>query len=194
MSKTIIYFLRHGEVENPGQILYGRLAGFRLSENGRKRIQDLVKELEDIKIDYLYTSPLLRARETGRIINEKLHLQSKVSSLLLETKLLPEGVSLEIFRKDIQPHMYEEKYVKKGQESIQTQGERMFRFVKLMQKYHEGKTILTISHGDPIMILKAKLLKVPFTWEFKRANYLQPGHFLTLICENESYKWMIYAK
>lgn len=189
MSKTIIYFLRHGEVENPRQILYGRLAGFRLSDNGRKRIHEVVQELEDIKIDYLYTSPLLRARETGRIINEMLHLKPKVSSLLLETKLLPEGVSLEIFRKDIQPHMYDDKYVQLGQESIQSQGERMFRFVRLIQKLHAGKTVLTISHGDPIMILKAKLLGVPFTWEFKRANYLQTGYFLTLVCKDDKYSW-----
>lgn len=189
MNKTIIYFLRHGEVENPRQILYGRLAGFRLSENGKKRIQEVALELKDIKIDYLYTSPLLRARETGRIMNEILHLKPKVSSLLLETKLLPEGISLEIFKKDIQPHMYEDKYVQLGQESIQSQGERMFKFVRLIQKLYEGKTVLTISHGDPIMILKAQLMGIPFTWEFKRANYLKPGNFLTLVCEKARYSW-----
>jgi len=85
--------------------------------------------------------------------------------------------------------MYDDKYVKQGQESIQTQGERMFQFVRLIQKRHEGKTVLTISHGDPIMILKAKLMGVPFTWEFKRANYLQPGHFITLICQDDKYSW-----
>ncbi len=189
MNKTVIYFLRHGEVENPGRILYGRLSGFRLSENGRKRIQDVVQELKGIKIDFLYTSPLLRARETGRIINQMLHLKPKISSLLLETKLLPQGVSLEIFKKDIQPHMYEDKYVKLGQESIQSQGERMFKFVRLIQKLHSGKTVLTVSHGDPIMILKAKVSGIPFTWEFKRSNYLQPGHFIILVCDGDKCSW-----
>ena len=189
MNKTIIYFLRHGEVENPKKILYGRLSGFGLSQNGINRIQEVIQELKDKKIDYIYVSPLRRARQTAQIISETIKLQPKISRLLLETKLFHAGVSLEVFKKDLQPHMYDDKYVQLGQESIQSQGERMFRFVRLIQKLHAGKTVLTISHGDPIMILKAKLLGVPFTWEFKRANYLQTGYFLTLVCKDDKYSW-----
>lgn len=189
MTQTVIYFLRHGEVENPKKILYGRLPGFRLSENGRQRINEVAHELKNKRIEYFYTSPLLRARETGRIVNKFLQLKPKISSLLLETKLLPQGISLEIFKKDLQPRMYDEEYIKQGQESIVSQGDRMFRFVQMMQNKHPGKTILAVSHGDPIMILKAKILRIPFTWEFKRENYLKPGYYLTLNCRGNSYNW-----
>ena len=33
-STTTVHLLRHGEVENPGAILYGRLPGFHLSALG----------------------------------------------------------------------------------------------------------------------------------------------------------------
>ncbi|TRZ84121.1 MAG: histidine phosphatase family protein, partial [Streptomycetaceae bacterium] len=33
-SFTTVHVLRHGEVENPGKILYGRQPGWRLSERG----------------------------------------------------------------------------------------------------------------------------------------------------------------
>lgn len=188
--KTTIYFLRHGEVENPKQILYGRLPGFRLSESGRKRINEVARELKTKGIEYLYTSPLLRARETGRIINRILKLKPKISILLLETKLLSQGVALEFFKRELQPQMYDQEYIKKGQESIMSQGDRMFRFIQMMQSKHPGKTILAISHGDPLMILKAKVMGVPFTWEFKRVQYLKQGYFITLMCENNHYKWI----
>ena len=33
--RTVVHLLRHGEVHNPRGILYGRLAGYQLSERGR---------------------------------------------------------------------------------------------------------------------------------------------------------------
>lgn len=33
---TVVHVMRHGEVENPSGVLYGRLAGYHLSELGRK--------------------------------------------------------------------------------------------------------------------------------------------------------------
>jgi len=34
VSDTVVHVVRHGEVENPKKILYGRLPGYRLSELG----------------------------------------------------------------------------------------------------------------------------------------------------------------
>lgn len=188
MNKTVIYLMRHGEVENPKQILYGRLPGFRLSENGKKGIVEAGEKLKNKEISVLYTSPLLRARETGRIVNKYLGLKPKRSSLILESKILAQGVDLTTFKKDIQPHMYEEEYVKEGQESVKSQEERMIRFVRIITKRHPNKNVLVVSHGDPIIILKAKLLGIPFSWQFKRDNYLLPGQFITIICQDGKYE------
>jgi len=186
--KTVIYFLRHGEVENPKKILYGRLPGFGLSQNGKKRIEELAGELAETHIDYIYCSPLRRARETAEIVNRKLHKKLKISRLLIEVRLIHQGMPLDTFKRDIQPTLYEDHFIKQGQESIKSQEDRMMRFVKNMQKRHSGKTILAISHGDPILVLKAKILNIPFTWEFKRLNYIQPGSYITIICENSHYQ------
>ncbi len=190
MEKTVIYFLRHGEVENPKKILYGRLPKFGLSKAGRERINQVKEELEKKKIEFIYSSPLFRTRETAQIINKELGLKIKISRLLIEVKLIHEGMPLDSFKRDIQPHIYDDYYIKKGQESVSSQERRMMRFVKMIQKRHEGKNILAVSHGDPIVILKAKILGIPFTWEFKRENYLQPGNFVTLVCENNNYKFI----
>ena len=34
---SVVHLLRHGEVFNPGRVLYGRLPGFNLSELGRRQ-------------------------------------------------------------------------------------------------------------------------------------------------------------
>lgn len=188
MNKTVIYFLRHGEVENPKKILYGRLPGYGLSESGIKRIKEVAQEFKDKNIDYIYCSPLRRAKETAEIINRELAREIKISRSLIEVKLIHQGMPLEVFKKDIQPQIYDDFFLKKGQESVKSQQKRMFNFIKMIIKRHFGKHILAVSHGDPIVILKAKLLGVPFTWEFKHSNYLKPGYYITVICEDNRYK------
>ena len=46
----LVYFIRHGEVENPEGIKYGRLPGFPLSEVGQDEIKKLSAELVDKNI------------------------------------------------------------------------------------------------------------------------------------------------
>ena len=40
MTKTTVHVMRHGEVHNPDGILYGRLAGYHLSERGRELVEN----------------------------------------------------------------------------------------------------------------------------------------------------------
>lgn len=190
MNKTTIYFLRHGEVENPNNILYGRLPNFGLSKIGKERINQVKDELKSKKIDCIYSSPLLRTRETAQIINQVLRLPINISNLLIEVKLIHEGMPLETFKRDIQPYIYNDSFVQKGQESVKSQEKRMMSFTRMVQKKHPGKNILAVSHGDPIVILKAKISGIPFSWQFKRENYLKTGHFLTLVCEGSHYKFI----
>ena len=35
MPETVIHLVRHGQVENPRRVLYGRLPGYHLSLRGR---------------------------------------------------------------------------------------------------------------------------------------------------------------
>ena len=46
-TRTVVHVLRHGEVHNPDGILYGRIPGFRLSDNGRDQADIVAKALAD---------------------------------------------------------------------------------------------------------------------------------------------------
>ncbi|HEV7215896.1 MAG TPA: histidine phosphatase family protein, partial [Chloroflexota bacterium] len=67
MATTLLY-VRHADVFNPENLLYGRLARFGLSDYGKYHAERAAGYLEDEPIVAIYTSPLLRARQTTRIL------------------------------------------------------------------------------------------------------------------------------
>ena len=185
--KTIIYFMRHGEVYNPSQVLYGRLKRFRLSENGIKHVEKSALFFERQKLDHIYSSPLLRARQSAQIIADRVAKKVQISRLLTEVKLVHQGISLEKYHRELQPFIYDDKYQKEGQESIGLITKRMMKFVKLMIKKYKNKSILAVSHGDPILILKTDVLGRKFTWHYKKNNYISTSRWLKLEIVNGKY-------
>src|SRR6266568_1732692 len=59
-QKTIVHLVRHGEVANPDGILYGRIPGFRLSEDGQMMAKNAADFLAGRDITLLRSSPLER--------------------------------------------------------------------------------------------------------------------------------------
>ena len=49
---TTVHLLRHGEVHNPGKVLYGRLPGYHLSDLGRAMAQLRPREREMLWLAY----------------------------------------------------------------------------------------------------------------------------------------------
>ena len=65
VSVTVVHLLRHGKVHNPGNILYGRLPGYRLAASGRAMADGVADFLSGADISYLAASSLQRAQETA---------------------------------------------------------------------------------------------------------------------------------
>lgn len=65
MSRTVVHLLRHGEVHNPDRILYGRLPGFGLSDQGVRQAEQVAAYLRDHDVVHVAASPLLRAQQTA---------------------------------------------------------------------------------------------------------------------------------
>ncbi|MBI2599911.1 histidine phosphatase family protein [Candidatus Daviesbacteria bacterium] len=174
MISTYIYFLRHGEIKNPKQILYGRLPGFGLSDNGRLQVEKAAGSLLDKNIDLIYSSPLLRTRQSAEIVREKLGL-SKVhfSKDLLEVDTALERKPLSYIHHNLGDNIF-----LSGGETIEQVLTRMLRFVRRITKRHQGKSIVVVSHGDPIMTILAKINNLPVTIDSIRPGkdkYIQKG-------------------
>ncbi len=65
-TKTVVHLLRHGEVYNPGGILYGRLPEFHLSDVGVQMAERVAQTLKGRDIARIVSSPLERAQETAQ--------------------------------------------------------------------------------------------------------------------------------
>jgi broad specificity phosphatase PhoE len=83
-DKTVVHLLRHGEVRNPGHIIYGRLPGFHLSEDGRMMAKAAAGFLAGRDITALFSSPLERARETAEPLAAQFGLTVTVDERLIE--------------------------------------------------------------------------------------------------------------
>ncbi|MEQ4208055.1 histidine phosphatase family protein [Actinopolymorpha sp. B9G3] len=89
--RTLVHVLRHGEVDNPGKVLYGRLPGYRLSELGRKMAKRVADTLAGRDVVHLRSSPLERAQETTEPLAAEFGLPVTVDDRLIEAANVFEG-------------------------------------------------------------------------------------------------------
>jgi broad specificity phosphatase PhoE len=90
-ERTVVHLLRHGEVENPSKILYGRLPGYHLSELGRKMAERAAEALAGRDVRAVIASPLERAQETAAPIAAVHGLEVRVDQRLIESENFFEG-------------------------------------------------------------------------------------------------------
>ncbi len=86
-----VHLLRHGEVFNPGRVLYGRLPGYHLSELGAAQAAVAAKYLAERPIGYLVSSPLERAQQTAQALAELTGLPVETDERLVEADNLLQG-------------------------------------------------------------------------------------------------------
>src|SRR6266705_3222801 len=82
---TIVHLLRHGEVENPAGIIYGRLPGYHLSANAPEMARAAADYFSERAGVALFCSPLERAQETSRPVAERLGLDIVTDDRLIES-------------------------------------------------------------------------------------------------------------
>lgn len=80
-----LYLVRHGESEaNIQHIISNRQSPFGLTSRGKGQANALAENLKDIPITAIYSSPVLRARETAEILSQKFHIQYQITEALRE--------------------------------------------------------------------------------------------------------------
>jgi broad specificity phosphatase PhoE len=92
--RTVVHLLRHGEVHNPGRILYGRLPGYHLSALGRQMALLASTHLTDHDITHVVSSPLERARETASPVAESHRVEVTLDERVIEAANDFEGLAV----------------------------------------------------------------------------------------------------
>jgi broad specificity phosphatase PhoE len=81
---TIVHLVRHGKVENPRGVIYGRIPGYHLSQDGRIMAKAAAAFLAGRDVTVLRSSPLERAVETAEPIAEQFGLKVVIDERLIE--------------------------------------------------------------------------------------------------------------
>lgn len=93
MSRTVVNLVRHGEVDNPGGVLYGRLPGFTLSAAGEEMALRVAKALQGHDVTVVRSSPLERAVQTAQPIAEQFGIEPSADDRLIESDNIFEGLT-----------------------------------------------------------------------------------------------------
>lgn len=93
MPETHIHLVRHGQVDNPGRVLYGRLPGFNLSSRGRTQAELLAQHFATVPLAGVLSSPLERAQQTAAPIAAGHALEVETDVRLIEAGNLFEGTA-----------------------------------------------------------------------------------------------------
>lgn len=94
VETTVVHLLRHGEVHNPANVLYGRLPGYHLSETGGQMAETVAKAVAGRDVVALFSSPLERAQETAAPLAATFNLEVALDEQLIEAANVYEGLPL----------------------------------------------------------------------------------------------------
>ena len=152
-----IFLLRHGEAENNIKNIlscFPEKKQYNLTIKGKKQIETLAKELKNQKIDIIFSSPILRTKETAEILSKKLGVEIIFDKRLIELNLGQfNGGSYDKFIKIFAPEKLKEGSVELGVESGEQMEKRLKNFLKDLNKKYNNKNIIIISHGNPLQVL-----------------------------------------
>ena len=155
------YLLRHGEaVSNVKKICSSWPEQFEnpLTKRGIKMIEESLQKLIDKKVDMIFSSDLLRTKQTAKIVGKQLNLEPKFDTRLREIQFGSfNNRSIEDFEKHFENE--QERIQGKtpdGENYIQVL-ERIYNFFEEIDALHNDKTILIISHQAPLLLLYGKV-------------------------------------
>lgn len=94
MRQTRVHLVRHGEVDNPQGLLYGRLPGYGLTDRGRRMAQRIAEHFAHEDVVHLVASPLQRAQETMAPLAQTLDLPVRTDERVIEADSVFEGLNL----------------------------------------------------------------------------------------------------
>jgi len=153
-----VHVVRHGEVHNPGKILYGRLPGFVLSDRGHAMAERVADALAAHDIAAVIASPLERAQQTATPIAARHGLSVGTDERIIEADNIFEGQRVSVgdgaLRKPIAwRHLWNPVRPSWGEPYVEI-AHRMGRAIEAARAAHVGHEVVLVSHQLPVWIAR----------------------------------------
>lgn len=197
MTRTIVHLLRHGEVYNPDGVLYGRLPGFGLSEQGRQQAKLVADSLATHDVTHVVASPLQRAQETARPAAERHAVDIATDERLIEAENLFEGLRVGVgdgallrpehwrkLRNPLEPS-WGESYVRVAH--------RMLGALYRARAAAAGHEALCVSHQLPVWTLR-RFLEARRLWHDPRRRQCSLASLTSVVFDDEEVVDLVYSE
>lgn len=198
-SPTVFILARHGQAEsnkNGFCSSYPEPTLNPLTERGRKDAESAAKKIkkEFKKIDAIYSSDLLRARETAQILADEL----KVKNIIFDNRLREtdfgdfNGKPVEEYRGHFKS--FKDRFLNPAPngESWSDVSKRVGSFVKEIKEKHIGKNVIVVSHQDTLFSIQTlggifgeDEIKLAYNRAFnKKFDAIDIGEFKSVTTDN----------
>ena len=192
----LFYFIRHGETEwNAGGRWCGR-TDVPLSDVGRRQAQLVARRLQPIPIEALYSSPLVRALETARLIGQAIGRESVADGRLVELNYGAwEGSTYEESRRAT-PDIYRAweadpaKVSPPEGESGEQLMERVGPFLVEVAQRHPSGNVVVVCHRTLCRLVACHIMGAPLSEYRKR---IPMDNAALNIFEAREGKWRVVA-
>ncbi|NUQ32146.1 MAG: histidine phosphatase family protein [Dermatophilaceae bacterium] len=156
---TVVHLMRHGEVHNPGGVLYGRLDGFHLSPLGTEMAGLVAAHLATNDITHVVASPLERAQETAAPIAADHGVDIHTDSRAIESANRFEGratSTAELFHPR-NWHLFRDVTKPSWGEPYEEIAVRMLAAIADARDAARGHEAVIVSHQLPVWTVRNKL-------------------------------------
>lgn len=162
---TLVLLIRHGHTPTAGRILTGWTRGVHLSEHGRAQAEALVRRLEGVPLQAIYSSPLERCRETAAPLARARGLPVRTRRDLLEVNYGEwSGRSIRQLARTrawraLQRTPSAVRFP--GGETLPEVQARAVDAVRDIAEAHPGGVVAIVTHADVVRLALAGLLGLP---------------------------------
>jgi broad specificity phosphatase PhoE len=181
---TTVYLARHGESDWNAANRFQGHSDRPLTELGRRQAEALAELVAAHKVDAIYSSPLIRALETARIVAARTGLEVFEDEDLREVDT---GSWSGLLRAEVQERFPEgfERWISGGAgwEDGETYEEMAARTLKAVSRIAEANPdgrILVVSHGGPIRAIRAAASGMDIH-EYRRLKPVEPNARLSTV-------------
>ncbi len=175
-----VYLVRHGESEGNRDGKFRGKADYPLTENGKRQAREVGEYLKSINsnIKVIYTSPMLRAYDTAKIIADIIGVKFMKDKGFDNMDIgIWEGQKKEYIKKHF-PKEWEiwinnpEELKIEGMETIESVKNRVVKRMNELKEEHKDDTICVVTHRAILKPLVSGLIgiKSPFFWKIHIDN------------------------
>jgi broad specificity phosphatase PhoE len=193
---AVVHLVRHGEVDNPRGVLYGRIPGYHLSEAGRVMAKAAADFLAGRDITVLRSSPLERALETAEPIAAEFGLPVSVDDRLIEPWNHFEGLRFAVgdgaLRQPKHWLQLRNPFRPSWGEPYEQVAKRVLAAVSDAAKAAEGHEAVCVSHQLPIWVARRSAERRRL-WHDPRRRQCALGSVTTLTVVDGNISAVSYA-